>query len=56
MGLISMLDEGSNSSKATDVTFTNKTKRHLSSNSCFSVEKGAFKVRHYAGEVFINYY
>ncbi|CAH1428642.1 unnamed protein product [Lactuca virosa] len=51
MGLISMLDEGSNSSKATDVTFTNKTKRHLSSNSCFSVEKGAFKVRHYAGEV-----
>ncbi|KAL4566850.1 hypothetical protein LXL04_030975 [Taraxacum kok-saghyz] len=51
MGLISMLDEGSNSSIATDVTFTNKIKRHLSSNSCFSVEKGAFKVRHYASEV-----
>ncbi|KAI3504463.1 hypothetical protein L1887_25944 [Cichorium endivia] len=51
MGLISILDEGSNSSKATDVTFTNKIKRHLSSNSCLNIERGTFKVRHYAGEV-----
>lgn len=51
MGIISILDEGSKSSTATDVTFTNKIKRHLSSNLRFSCERGAFRVRHYAGEV-----
>ncbi|KAJ9568038.1 hypothetical protein OSB04_004004 [Centaurea solstitialis] len=51
MGIISILDEGSKSSTATDATFTNKIKRHLSSNECFSCERGAFRVRHYAGEV-----
>ncbi|KAJ0748351.1 putative myosin ATPase [Helianthus annuus] len=50
-GLISILDEGSNSSKATDETFTDKIKKHLSSNSRFSCEKGTFRIRHIAGEV-----
>ncbi|GJU67184.1 myosin-2 isoform X1 [Tanacetum coccineum] len=51
MGLISILDEDSNSTKATDVTFTDKIKRQLSSNSCFSCEKETFRVRHSAREV-----
>ncbi|XP_071692062.1 myosin-2-like isoform X2 [Rutidosis leptorrhynchoides] len=51
LGLISLLDETSSSSKATDVTFTNKIKRHLSSNSRVSSETGAFRIHHYAGEV-----
>ncbi|KAJ0570977.1 putative myosin ATPase [Helianthus annuus] len=50
-GLISILDEGSNSSKATDETFTDKIRKHLSSNSRFSCEKGTFRIRHFAGEV-----
>ncbi|KAI3686257.1 hypothetical protein L1987_79931 [Smallanthus sonchifolius] len=51
MGLISILDESSNSSKATDETFTDEIKQHLSSNLCFSCEKRTFRVRHYAREV-----
>ncbi|KAI7728977.1 hypothetical protein M8C21_025424 [Ambrosia artemisiifolia] len=51
MGLISILDEGSNSSKATDETFTDKIKQHLSSNSRFRCEKGTFRIHHCAGEV-----
>lgn len=52
LGLLSMLDEESNFPKATDMTFANKLKQHLSSNPCFKGEKsGAFSVRHYAGEV-----
>lgn len=51
MGLLSILDEDSNSSKAIDATFTNKIKQHLSSNLRFSGEEGAFKIHHYAGEV-----
>ncbi|PWA83025.1 IQ motif, EF-hand binding site, P-loop containing nucleoside triphosphate hydrolase [Artemisia annua] len=51
MGLISILDEDSNSSKATDVTFTDKIKQQLSSNSCFSCDKETFRIRHSAREV-----
>ncbi|KAD4385990.1 hypothetical protein E3N88_26159 [Mikania micrantha] len=51
MGLVSLLDECSNSSEETDETFTNKIKQNLSSNSCFSCEKATFRVCHYAGEV-----
>ncbi|KAJ0765749.1 putative myosin ATPase [Helianthus annuus] len=51
MGIISMLNECSNSSKATDETFTEKIKQHLSYNLCISCEEGAFRVRHYAREV-----
>lgn len=52
LGLLSLLDEESNFPKATDLTFANKLKQHLGSNSCFKGERGrAFSVRHYAGEV-----
>ncbi|KAK1435680.1 hypothetical protein QVD17_01446 [Tagetes erecta] len=51
MGIISLLSEGSNSSKTEDDTFIDKIKRDLSYNTCFSCEKGAFRVRHYAREV-----
>ncbi|KAK9080637.1 hypothetical protein SSX86_000395 [Deinandra increscens subsp. villosa] len=54
IGLISILDEASTSSEATDETFTDKIKEDLSSNFCFSCEKGTFRVRHYAGEVRYN--
>lgn len=51
-GLLSLLDAESNSSKATDLTFANKLKQHLSVNSRFKGERGrAFGIRHYAGEV-----
>lgn len=53
IGLISMLEDGSNSSKATGVRFTNKIKLQLSSNSCFSVAKQAFKVHHFVGDVLL---
>lgn len=47
-----MLDEESNFPKATDLTFANKLKQHLTSNPCFKGERGgAFGIRHYAGEV-----
>lgn len=52
LGVLSLLDEESNFPKATDLTFANKLKQHLSSNSCFKGERGrAFSIRHYAGEV-----
>ncbi|CAN6323672.1 unnamed protein product [Urochloa humidicola] len=52
LGLLSLLDEESTFPNATDLTFANKLKQHLSSNSCFRGERGkAFAVRHYAGEV-----
>ncbi|CAN6282673.1 unnamed protein product [Urochloa humidicola] len=52
LGLLSLLDEESTFPNATDLTFANKLKQHLSSNSCFRRERGkAFAVRHYAGEV-----
>ncbi|CAL5328974.1 unnamed protein product [Camellia sinensis] len=53
IGLISLLDEDSNFLKATDLTFANKFKQHLSRNPCFKGERGgAFGICHYAGEVF----
>ncbi|XP_033140807.1 myosin-2 [Brassica rapa] len=52
IGLLSVLDEESNFPKATDLTFANKLKQHLKTNSCFKGERGrAFRVNHYAGEV-----
>ncbi|KAK4285989.1 hypothetical protein QN277_002610 [Acacia crassicarpa] len=52
LGLISLLDEESNFPRATDLTFANKLRQHLSANSCFKGERGrAFRVCHYAGEV-----
>ncbi|KAG8364986.1 hypothetical protein BUALT_Bualt18G0055600 [Buddleja alternifolia] len=52
IGLISLLDEESNYPKATDLTFATKLKHHLNANHCFKGESGgAFRVRHYAGEV-----
>ncbi|EFH42295.1 predicted protein [Arabidopsis lyrata subsp. lyrata] len=52
IGLLSLLDEESNFPKATDLTFANKLKQHLKTNSCFKGERGrAFRVNHYAGEV-----
>lgn len=52
IGLISLLDEDSNFPKATDLTFANKLKQHLSGNPCFKGERGgAFGICHYAGEV-----
>ncbi|KAL6643249.1 hypothetical protein ACP70R_021430 [Stipagrostis hirtigluma subsp. patula] len=52
LGLLSLLDEESTFPNATDLTFANKLKQHLNTNSCFRGERGkAFAVRHYAGEV-----
>lgn len=52
LGLLSLLDEESTFPNGTDLTFANKLKQHLSSNSCFRGERGkAFSVCHYAGEV-----
>ncbi|RLN39590.1 myosin-1-like [Panicum miliaceum] len=52
LGLLSLLDEESTFPNATDLTFANKLKQHLNSNSCFRGERGkAFAVHHYAGEV-----
>ncbi|XP_038685898.1 myosin-2 [Tripterygium wilfordii] len=52
IGLLSLLDEESNFPKATDLTFANKLKQHLSTNPCFKGDRGrAFGVHHYAGEV-----
>lgn len=52
LGVLSLLDEESNFPKATDLTFANKLKQHLTSNPCFKGERGgAFGIRHYAGEV-----
>ncbi|XP_058090260.1 myosin-1-like isoform X2 [Magnolia sinica] len=52
LGLLSLLDEESTFPNGTDLTFANKLKQHLNSNSCFRGERGrAFCVFHYAGEV-----
>ncbi|GAU18088.1 hypothetical protein TSUD_51990 [Trifolium subterraneum] len=52
LGLLSLLDEESTFPNGTDLTFADKLKQHLKSNSCFRGEREkAFTVRHYAGEV-----
>ncbi|OVA04934.1 IQ motif [Macleaya cordata] len=52
LGLLSLLDEESTFPNGTDMTFANKLKQHLNSNSCFRGDRGkAFSVCHYAGEV-----
>ncbi|RDY03112.1 Myosin-1, partial [Mucuna pruriens] len=52
LGLLSLLVEESTFPNGTDITFANKLKQHLNSNSCFKGEREkAFTVRHYAGEV-----
>ncbi|XP_020242077.1 myosin-1-like [Asparagus officinalis] len=52
LGLLSLLDEESTFPNGNDLTFANKLKQHLSSNSCFKGERGkAFSVTHFAGEV-----
>ena len=52
LGLLSLLDEESTFPNGTDLTFANKLKQHLNSNSCFRGERDkAFTVCHYAGEV-----
>lgn len=52
LGLLSLLDEESTFPNGTDLTFANKLKQHLNSNSCFRGERSkAFTVCHYAGEV-----
>ncbi|KAJ9153639.1 hypothetical protein P3X46_027059 [Hevea brasiliensis] len=52
LGLLSLLDEESNFPNATDLTFANKLKQHLSSSPHFKTERGrAFAIHHYAGEV-----
>ncbi|XP_030960204.1 myosin-1 isoform X1 [Quercus lobata] len=52
LGLLSLLDEESTFPNGTDLTFANKLKQHLNSNSYFRGERGkAFSVCHYAGEV-----
>ncbi|WCJ40061.1 myosin 1 [Euphorbia peplus] len=52
LGLLSLLDEESTFPNGTDLTFANKLKQHLNSNSCFRGDRGkAFTVCHYAGEV-----
>ncbi|XP_061375265.1 myosin-1-like [Gastrolobium bilobum] len=52
LGLLSLLDEESTFPNGTDLSFANKLKQHLNSNSCFKGERDkAFSVCHYAGEV-----
>ncbi|KAK1257073.1 hypothetical protein QJS04_geneDACA019208 [Acorus gramineus] len=52
LGLLSLLDEESTFPNGSDLTFANKLKQHLNSNSCFRGERGkVFCVCHYAGEV-----
>lgn len=52
LGLLSLLDEESTFPKATDLSFANKLKQHLSGNSGFKGEQeGTFNICHYAGEV-----
>ncbi|CAA3030194.1 myosin-1 [Olea europaea subsp. europaea] len=52
LGLLSLLDEESTFPNGTDLTFANKLKQHLNSNTCFRGERGkAFMVSHYAGQV-----
>ncbi|KAI4328584.1 hypothetical protein L6164_020924 [Bauhinia variegata] len=52
LGLLPLLDEESTFPNGMDLTFANKLKQHLKSNSCFKGERDkAFTVCHYAGEV-----
>ncbi|XP_060191104.1 myosin-2-like isoform X2 [Lycium barbarum] len=51
IGLISLLNEESNSLKATDLTFASKLKQEIKTNPCFKSEREGFSIRHYAGEV-----
>ncbi|KAF6153348.1 hypothetical protein GIB67_003538 [Kingdonia uniflora] len=52
LGLLSLLDEESTFPNGSDLTFANKLKQHLNSNSCFKGEREkGFSVSHYAGEV-----
>jgi len=52
LGLLSLLDEESTFPKATDISFANKLKQHLSGSPGFKVQQdGAFNICHYAGEV-----
>ncbi|XP_015082008.1 myosin-2-like isoform X1 [Solanum pennellii] len=51
IGLISLLNEESNSLTATDLTFVCKLKQHIKSSPCFKSEREEFCIRHYAGEV-----
>ncbi|KAK6785502.1 hypothetical protein RDI58_018957 [Solanum bulbocastanum] len=51
IGLISLLNEESNSLNATDLTFACKLKQHIKSSPCFKSEREEFCIRHYAGEV-----
>ncbi|XP_059283705.1 myosin-2 [Lycium ferocissimum] len=51
IGLISLLNEESNSLKATDLTFASKLEQEIRTNPCFKSEREGFSIRHYAGEV-----
>ncbi|RWR90398.1 myosin-1 [Cinnamomum micranthum f. kanehirae] len=52
LGLLSLLDEESTFPNGTDLSFANKLKQHLNSNSRFQGERDrAFTVCHYVGEV-----
>ncbi|OIT39679.1 PREDICTED: myosin-2-like [Nicotiana attenuata] len=51
IALISLLNEESNSLKATDLTFASKLQQHIKSDPCFKGEREEFHIRHYAGEV-----
>lgn len=51
VGLISLLNEESNSLKTTDLSFAYKLKQNIRSSPCFKSEREEFCVRHYAGEV-----
>ncbi|PHT62898.1 Myosin-2 [Capsicum annuum] len=51
IGIISLLDEESNSHKATDSAFADKLKQHLKANPCYTGDREEFGIRHYAGEV-----
>ncbi|XP_073143264.1 myosin-2-like isoform X2 [Henckelia pumila] len=51
-GIISLLDEESNSLNATALTFASKLKQHLNTHNCFKGDRdGAFRVHHSCGEV-----
>ncbi|KAL8127189.1 hypothetical protein AgCh_014199 [Apium graveolens] len=54
-GLLSLLDEESQLSKTSNLTFAEKLNQHCKTNPCFNQEQGgAFNIRHYAGEVQYN--
>ncbi|KAI0527276.1 hypothetical protein KFK09_002875 [Dendrobium nobile] len=53
-GILSLLDEESACSKATDFTLLNKLKDQFLGNPCFKGESSSFRICHYAGEVLYN--